>query len=174
VIEPSLKVTEPVGVGVPAAGLTVAVNVTLVPMATDVADAVSAVVDAVATGATPVPVNVTACGLPEALSAKVSVADSAVVVLGANSILNEHVFPAETVAFAQVSVPTMKSALLVPPAVTVVIVRSLVPVLVTVRVLAALVVSSVWFPKARGFGEAENAGPAGVPLITNTLLGAAM
>ena len=149
VVDPSLNVTVPVGVGVPDAGVTVAVNVTLVPTTTEVADVESAVVDAVATGATPVPVRLTTWGLPGALSARVRVADSAAVVLGANSTLTVQVFPAATVALAQVSDPMMKSALLAPPDVTVVIDRSVVPELVTVSVFALLVVSWVWFPKAR-------------------------
>jgi hypothetical protein len=164
-----LKVTVPVGVGVPVAGVTVAVKVTLVPTAAEVDEAVSFVVVGVATGATPVPVNVTVSGLSEALSAKVRVADSLLVVVGSNSTLTVQVFPAATVASEQVSVPMVKSAMLVPPGVTVVIVKSVVPVLVTVSVIALLVVPCVWFPKASGVGVAENAGPAAAPLITKTL-----
>ena len=81
---PSLKVTIPVGVGVPEAGVTVAVKVMLAPAPTEADDAVNTVVEAVATGATPVPVRVTVSGLSEALSAKVRVADSLVVALGSN------------------------------------------------------------------------------------------
>jgi len=102
------------------------------------------------------------------------VADSLFVVLGSNSTLTVQVFPADTVASAQVSVPTMKSAMFAPPGVTVVIAKLVVPVFVTVSVIALLVVPCVWFPKASGLGEAENAGPAAAPLIAKTLLGAAM
>lgn len=165
-----MNVTVPVGVGVPDVGATVAVKVTLAPTATEVAGAVSAVVVGVGTGATPVPVKVATSGLSGALSAKVRVADSPLVVLGANSTLTVQVFPADTVALEQASVPMMKSAMLVPPGVTVVIVRLVVPVFVMVRVFALLVVPSVWFPKASGLGEAENRGPLTGPLITVTLL----
>ena len=48
---PSIKVTVPVGVPVPDAGVTVALKVTLAPVLTVVADAVSFVVVAVNTGA---------------------------------------------------------------------------------------------------------------------------
>jgi len=51
VFAPSLKVTVPVGVGVPEAGVTVAVKVTLFPTATEFAEAVSTVVVGVAGGA---------------------------------------------------------------------------------------------------------------------------
>src|SRR5579862_454023 len=135
-----MNVTVPVGMGVPEAGLTVAVRVTLVPTATDVAEADSVVVVAVAAGATPVPVKVTDWGLLGALSAKVRVADSLPVVLGSNWTLTVQVFPAATVELAQLSEPTGKSATFVPPAVTVVIERSVVPTLVTVSVIALLVV----------------------------------
>ena len=173
-VAPSLKVTVPVGVGVPDAGVTVAVKVTLVPVATDVAEAVSAVVVGVIAGAVPVPVRFTTCGLLVALSVKVRVAVSLLVVFGSNSTLTVQVFPAATVELAHVSDPMGKSDMLVPPGVTVVIVKSVVPVFVPVTVLALLVVPCVWFPKASGLGEAESAGPAGAPLITYTLLGAAM
>jgi hypothetical protein len=170
-----LNVTVPVGVGVPEAGLTVAVSVTLVPTATEVPEALSVVVVGVGAGgatATPVPVKVTACGLPVALSAKVRVAVSAAAVLGSNVTLTVQVFPAATVALVQVSAPMWKSAMSVPPGVTVVMSRFEVPVFVMVRVRALLVVPWFWFPKASGLGEAENAGPEGPapPLITNTLL----
>jgi hypothetical protein len=65
----------------------------------------------------------------------------------------------------------MKSAMLAPPGVTVVMARLEVPVLVMVNVMAPLVLPSVTFPNASGLGEAENAGPEGPapPLTTKTL-----
>lgn len=56
---PSVKVTVPVGIAVPEAGVTVALKVILVPVCADVAEAVNAVVVAVRTGAA-VTVTVTA------------------------------------------------------------------------------------------------------------------
>jgi hypothetical protein len=99
------------------------------------------------------------------------VAVSLLVVLGSNSTLTAQVFPAATVALEQVSDPRMKSAMLAPPGVTVVMARLEVPVFVMVSVFALLVVPWVWFPKASGLGAAENAGPEGPapPLTTKTL-----
>jgi hypothetical protein len=128
---------------VPTAGVTVAVKVTLVPTVTEADEAVNAVVVGVAGTPTPVPVKVTVWGLSEALSAKVRVAVSLLPVLGSNSTLSVQVFPTATVALAQVSDPTMKSAMLAPPGVTVVMVRLAVPVFVIVSVFALLVVPSV-------------------------------
>jgi hypothetical protein len=106
-----------------------------------------------------VPVKFTVCGLFDALSAKVSVADSLLVVLGANWAITVQLFPAATVKAAQVSETIMKSAMLGPLGVTVVIARSVVPMLVTISVIALLVVPCVCVPKASGFGVAEKAGP---------------
>ena len=159
--------------GVPDAGVTVAVSVTLVPTDTEVDEADSLVVVAVGTGATPVPVRVTTWGLPEALSAKVSVAVSLLVVAGANSTLTVQEPLTATVAETQLFAVTAKSAVFVPPGVTVVNVRLAVPVLATVSDIALLVVPWVWFPKASGLGEAANTGPAAAPLIAKTLLSTA-
>ena len=167
-VAPSLNVTSPVGLGVPAVGVTVAVKVTLVPAVAEADDEVNIVVVAVAGTPRPVPVKLTVSGLSEALSAKVRVAVSLLAVLGSNWTLTVHVFPAATVALEQVSVPMTKSDMLAPPGVTVVMVRLALPVLVIVSVLALLVVPSVWFAKASGLGDAENAGAVGggTPLIT--------
>ena len=159
VVDPSLNVTVPVGVGVPEAGVTVAVKVTPAPTDIEVAEVESAVVDAVATGAVPVPVRFTTCGLSEALSVKVSVADSAAVVVGANLILTVQVAFAANVAPLHVSEPIGKSAALMPPSATLLIDRLVDPELVMVNVFALLVVPWVWLPKATGEGEAENDGP---------------
>jgi hypothetical protein len=51
VVVPSAKVTAPVGVALPDAGVTFAVNVRLVPLAADVAEAAIVVVVAITTGA---------------------------------------------------------------------------------------------------------------------------
>jgi len=166
VVAPSLNVTVPVGVGVPEAGVTVAVRVTLVPTATEVADAASFDVVAVGTGATPVPVMLTTCGLPEALSVKVRVAVSAVAVLAVKLTLIVHVFPAVTVAALHMSEETVKSALFVPPSTTELMFRLALPLLVTVNVIALLVAPSVWLPKAMGEGEAENPGAGAVAPVT--------
>ena len=59
-VVPSIKVTLPVGVPVPEAGVTLALNVTLAPAFTVLVDAVSDVVVAVSTGAVAVTATVTA------------------------------------------------------------------------------------------------------------------
>lgn len=59
-VVPSIKVTLPVGVPVPEAGVTLALKVTLVPAFAVLADAVSDVVVAVSTGAVAVTATDTA------------------------------------------------------------------------------------------------------------------
>ena len=88
----------------------------------------------------PVPLNVTACGLPLALSVKLNVALRLPVADGVNFTMTEQVLPGATAVFAQPLVVMAKSPALVPPIATVVRVRLAVPVLVTVSVMAELVV----------------------------------
>lgn len=140
VVDPSLNVTVPVGVGVPEAGETVAVKVTLEPTAMEAADEERVVVVAVGTGAVPVPVRLTIWGLSVALSVKVSIADSAACVAGVNVTLTVQVFPAATIAPLHVLEPTVKSARSLPFSTTLLMVKDVAPVLVIVSVLGLLVV----------------------------------
>ena len=91
-------------------------------------------------GAVPVPLKVTVCGLPLALSVKTSEALKLPVVAGVNVTLTAQVLPGVTVAPVQVSALLAKSLGFVPPRAAVEMLRLLVPVLVTVTVWAALVV----------------------------------
>ena len=91
--------------------------------------------------ATPVPVSGTVCGLPAALSATLTLADSALVVDGVKVALMVQDPPAE------IPLPQLllcaKSAALVPVTVIAEIVSDPVPVFVTVMARAALVVFCV-------------------------------
>jgi hypothetical protein len=94
----------------------------------------------VGTGLTPVPVRLTVCGLFEASSVKLSEAVRLPVADGVNVTLTVQVLLGFIVAREQVSALLAKSPASVPPTVTVEIVRSAVPLLVTVSAWAALVV----------------------------------
>ena len=93
-----------------------------------------------ATGAAPVPVKLTVCGLSEALSVKFSEALRLPIADGVNVTLTVQAPLGVTVAPVQVSALLAKSLAFVPPIVTVEMVRLAVPVLVTVSAWAALVV----------------------------------
>jgi len=95
-----------------------------------------------ATGAaaTPVPVKLTVCGLPLALSVKLSEALRLPVADGVNVTLTVQVLLGVTVAPVQVSALLAKLLAFVPPIVTVEMLRLPVPLLVTVSAWAALVV----------------------------------
>jgi hypothetical protein len=88
----------------------------------------------------PVPVRPKVCGLPLALSVKLSEALRLPVADGVNVTLTAQVLLGVTVAPVQVSALLAKSPAFVPLIVTVEIVRLAVPVLVTVSAWAALVV----------------------------------
>ena len=93
-------------------------------------------------GWTPVPLKLTDCGLPLALSAKFSDAPRLPVAEGVNVTLTVQVLPAPgeglSVAPVQVSAPLAKSEAFVPLIVTVEMARLPVPVLVTVSTRAVL------------------------------------
>ena len=92
-------------------------------------------------GVTPVPLSVTDCGLSPALSLMLTLALRAPVTLGVKVTLIVQLLPAGNVLglMGQVLV-CAKSPALVPATLIVVIVRSAVPLLVSVTVCAALVV----------------------------------
>ena len=96
---------------------------------------------------TPVPVRPNVCGLPLALSAKLSEALRIPIADGVNVTLTVQVPMGGTVAPVQVSALLAKSLAFVPPIVTAEMVRLAVPVLVTVSAWAALVVLISWLLK---------------------------
>ena len=162
VVDPSLKVMVPVGVGVPEVGVTVAVNVTLAPTATEVAEAersrrCSCNRSDAGTGQVH---HLPDCSR-RCLQRKASPIPRHGSCSAQISTLTVQVFPAETVAFAHVSVPTMKSILLVPPGVTAVIDQS--PFVPESGRRSGSSRCS-WCPRSdsrrpSGLGEAENTGP---------------
>jgi len=114
-------------------------------------------------GTPPVPDNVTACGLPTALSVIVSDALRAPVAVGLNVTLMVHEDPTVRV-LPQVWV-WAKSPLLVPVIAMLDIVSVLPPLFLTVTVWAALVVPVFWLPKTSDVGDnvaADTAVPARV------------
>jgi len=94
-----------------------------------------------------VPLRLTLCGLPVALSAMLTDALREPVAVGANVTLIEQVPPAATVAPAQVSAVFEKSLAFVPPIVTVEMVRLALPLLVRVTLCAVLVEPTLSEPK---------------------------
>jgi len=96
--------------------------------------------DKTTTGAVPVPLKATVCGLLEALSVKFSEALRLPVADGANVTLTVQVLLGVTVAPVQVSALLTTSLAFVPLIVTVEMVRLAVPLLVTVSAWAVLVV----------------------------------
>ena len=94
-----------------------------------------------------VPLRLTLCGLPVALSEMLTDALREPVAVGANVTLIEQVPPAATVAPAQVSAVFEKSLAFVPPIVTVEMVRLALPLLVRVTLCAVLVEPTLSEPK---------------------------
>ena len=90
---------------------------------------------------TPVPVRMTPCGLPAALSAICSVALRAPFAVGANATFTVHVPPAATAAARQVLPVIVKS---VPAIVRLLTVSGALPVLLTVTVCEADTVFTFW------------------------------
>jgi hypothetical protein len=103
--------------------------------------------------AVPAPLRLTVCGLFAALSLIESVAVRRPVAEGVKVTLTAQVPLGITVAPVQVSALLAKSPAFVPPIVTVEMVRLPVPVLVTVTLCAALVVSRSWGENARLGGD---------------------
>ena len=99
-----------------------------------------------------VPVRLTVCGLPAALSLMVNVPVRVPLAVGVNVTLNVHVDPAAT-PFPQLSV-SAKSPLAEMP----VICKGAVPLLERVTVCGALVVPTFWLPKVRLVEESEAPG----------------
>lgn len=110
------------------------------------------------------PLRLTGCGVPGALSAKLSEAERLPVYKGVKVTLTVQVLVGATVAPVQVSVLFAKSVLFAPTIVTVVMRRLALPVLVMVSVMAELGVETSWFPKLREGEEKEIAAAVPVPL----------
>jgi hypothetical protein len=106
----------------------------------------------------PVPVNVTLCGLPVALSVMRSDALREPVAVGLNVTLIVQVAPAATLP-SQLFV-CAKSDVFVPANAMLLIVSAEFPVLVSVTALAALVVFTIWFPNASDVGDRLTVGAA--------------
>lgn len=109
----------------------------------------------------PVPVRLTACGLPLALSVMVSDAARLPLAEGVKVTLMVQLAPAATLA-PQVFV-WAKSPLLAPVMATPVTVSVAFPELLSVMVCAVLVLLSSWAAKVRLVGERDAAGPVPVP-----------
>ena len=117
-----------------------------------------------ATGALPVPVKLTVCGLPAALSAMLTEAVRLPMAAGVNVTLMVQFPPADTEEpHVLVTAKSPGSAPVVP---ILLIVKLPLPVLVRVTDCAALVVPGFWFPKLRVDAERVTAGavPAPVPV----------
>jgi hypothetical protein len=102
---------------------------------------VNAEAEKLATGPSPIPLIVTVCGLPPALSMKIKAALKLPGTDGVNVALTSQVLVGVSVAPVHVSAVLAKSLGFTPPIVTVEKARLTVPVLVTVSVRGALVVA---------------------------------
>jgi hypothetical protein len=91
-------------------------------------------------GAVPVPVRLTDCGLPVALSVKLKEALRVPMAAGVKVTLTPQLLPGVTFAPVQESALLVKSPAFEPPSATVEMERVAVPVLVTVRLKGPLVV----------------------------------
>src|ERR1700694_2310344 len=101
----------------------------------------------VTTGAVPVPLNATVCGLPLALSAIDSVAARLPAAVGGKVALTVRLAPAASVfGLSGQAWPGVKSPGLVPPTVTLLIVSGALPLLVTVTDCDPLLLPTAWLP----------------------------
>jgi hypothetical protein len=121
------------------------------------------VADRLTAGATPVPERLTVWGVSAALSLIVRVASREPVAEGVKVTPTEQVALGAMLAPEQPSAVLAKSAALLPPRLTVLIFKAVVPLLVTVTVCAALVVPTGWLPKPRLVADRLTAGATPVP-----------
>lgn len=110
----------------------------------------------------PVPLRLTLCGLPDALSETVSAAARLPVAPGVKLTLKLQLAPAAT-ELPHVFV-SAKSPALAPLTVTLVTLRAALPLLVSVTLFAELVIPTAWFPNDRLAGERFTADAVPVPL----------
>jgi hypothetical protein len=126
--------------------------------------------------ATPLPDSATPCGLPPALDAMLRVAVRVFSAAGVNVTLIEQFVPGVSVVLLQLL--GANSAALVPVVVMAPSTRLAVPVLLIETVLAALVMPTVWLPKASVVADNPAAGAgaaAPLPVRPRTLVfGAAL
>jgi hypothetical protein len=119
----------------------------------------------IVSGVTPAPVRLTICGLLEALSLKFSVPLRPPNAIGVNVTLIVHALVSlgegVSVAPVQVSALVVKSPGFVPPIKAEAMVRSAVPVFVTVTVWGALKAPTFSGPNVRLAGEGLTDGPGG-------------
>jgi hypothetical protein len=116
----------------------------------------------------PLPERLTVWGLLAALSVKFSEALRFPVAEGVNVTLTVQVLLGVTAAPVQVSALLAKSLAFVPPIVTLEKVRLAVPVLVTVTVCGALVVSRFWGLNVSAAGE-KDTGATVMPVVPERL-----
>ena len=97
------------------------------------------------------PLKTSVCGLPWSLSVRLRLPVLAPFAPGVKVRLSVHVPPAASVV--QLLVVITKSLLFVPVMAALVTVTEVVPLFVTVTVIGALVVPTVWVPKLTGDGD---------------------
>src|SRR5713101_8486068 len=118
-----------------------------------------------ATGTAPVPVSGTVCGLPVALSATLTFALFAPVVVGANFTptlqlaLAAKLLAPKGQAAPLVGAPSVNCVGSVPVSVMLVILSCALPLLVIVRSVVALEVPTFWFPNGIFAGLSDTAAP---------------
>jgi hypothetical protein len=153
----------------PFTGVMVTLKLSVLPAVT-FCTAVGPVKPKSGTGAVPVPVSGTVCGLLVALSVMVKVPVRGPVTVGVNVTLIVQVFdPAVAGKVAgQADVPVLVSAKS-PDAAMEMIVRGPVPVFVSVTVCAALIIFSSWLPKVRLVGASVTAGVGFAPVPVNAM-----
>src|SRR6202035_3196470 len=116
-------------------------------------------------GAVPVPLNATLCGVPLALSAIDKLALRLPAAVGEKVALTLQLAPTAIVfGLSGQVVPGVKSAGLVPPTVTLLIVSGALPLLVTVTDCDPLLVPTAWLPKARLLALRLTPGTAAAPV----------
>ncbi len=143
----------------PAPGVMVIVEVADPPGLTDACDRVPALSVKVATA---VPVRLTVCELPAALSVIVMVAVRLPVAVGAKVTVIVHLAPAATEVQVLVS---LKSPASVPESATFETVRLVTsPLFVMVTVCAALLVPTAWLENVRVVADREAAAAVAVPV----------
>ncbi len=165
---PASEIVTPVNAAVPLL-VSVTVLAALVVVSACVAKA-SLVALKVTFGAVamPVPVSAMVCGDPVALSFTSTVAVYAAAAAGLNSSVMVQL--AATARLAAQLLLSIKSVGLVPASETVTPVSAAVPLLVSVTVLAALVVASVWLPNASLVALNVAAGAAAIPVPDKAML----
>jgi len=156
----------------PFTGVMVTLKLSVLPAVT-FCTAVGPVKPKSGTGAVPVPVSGTVCGLLLALSVMVKVPVRGPVAVGVNITLIVQVFDPAVAGkvVGQAVAPVLVSAKSLGGGIEMeMIVRGPVPVLVSVTVCAALGVFSSWLPKLRLVGASPTAGVGFAPVPVSVML----